>query len=109
MYGKSANIDLSDSHADKNNLIEYAELLDTKNDAATAKEDTNLTNNNNSNNTNEDVVMNTSTNHVNSNSFQAPNKPVTPTKAIHKQIESRTADGKRRITPMFIPMNQDSA
>lgn len=27
--------------------------------------------------------------------------------AIHKQIETRTKDGKRRITPMFIPMSQD--
>lgn len=28
--------------------------------------------------------------------------------AIHKQIETRTADGKRRITPMFIPLNQET-
>lgn len=27
--------------------------------------------------------------------------------AIHKQIETRTKDGKRRITPMFIPVSQD--
>lgn len=27
--------------------------------------------------------------------------------AIKKQIETRTADGKRRITPVFIPVNQD--
>ena len=33
-------------------------------------------------------------------------KPVTKA-PIHKQIETRTADGKRRITPMFIPLNQE--
>lgn len=27
--------------------------------------------------------------------------------AIKRQIETRTADGKRRITPVFIPVNQD--
>lgn len=27
--------------------------------------------------------------------------------AIKKQIETRTPDGKRRITPVFIPVNQD--
>lgn len=28
-------------------------------------------------------------------------------KAINKQTETRTADGKRRITPVFIPLNQE--
>ena len=31
----------------------------------------------------------------------------TPMKAINKQMETRTKDGKRRITPVFIPLNQD--
>lgn len=31
----------------------------------------------------------------------------TPIKAISKQMETRTKDGKRRITPMFIPLNSD--
>lgn len=30
-----------------------------------------------------------------------------PAKVITKQIEMRTKDGKRRITPMFIPMDDD--
>lgn len=34
-------------------------------------------------------------------------QPVTPLKAISKQMETRTKDGKRRITPVFIPLNQD--
>ncbi|XP_061396892.1 protein HIRA homolog [Musca vetustissima] len=32
----------------------------------------------------------------------------TPVKAISKQMETRTKDGKRRITPMFIPLNTDT-
>ncbi|XP_075159096.1 histone cell cycle regulator-like protein [Haematobia irritans] len=31
----------------------------------------------------------------------------TPVKAISKQMETRTKDGKRRITPMFIPLNPE--
>lgn len=35
---------------------------------------------------------------------------VTPVKGpINKQIETRTSDGKRRITPMFIPPPADTA
>uniref|UniRef100_A0A1B0G8R1 Protein HIRA n=1 Tax=Glossina morsitans morsitans TaxID=37546 RepID=A0A1B0G8R1_GLOMM len=30
-----------------------------------------------------------------------------PVKAIGQQLETRTADGKRRITPVFIPLNQN--
>ncbi|EDS35707.1 histone transcription regulator [Culex quinquefasciatus] len=30
-----------------------------------------------------------------------------PQRKIMKQIETKTADGKRRITPMFIPLNDD--
>lgn len=34
---------------------------------------------------------------------------VTPVKGpINKQIETRTSDGKRRITPMFIPPPADT-
>ncbi|XP_073830443.1 histone cell cycle regulator-like protein [Musca autumnalis] len=32
----------------------------------------------------------------------------TPMKAISKQMETRTKDGKRRITPMFIPLNTET-
>ncbi|XP_005185911.2 protein HIRA homolog [Musca domestica] len=32
----------------------------------------------------------------------------TPVKAISKQMETRTKDGKRRITPMFIPLNTEN-
>lgn len=43
------------------------------------------------------------------NSVPAPlNTSTTPAKGpINKQIETRTSDGKRRITPMFIPPPPD--
>lgn len=102
MYGKSANIDLNDSHTDKGTLIEYAELMDSRNDKTPPKEENSLQNNH----VEVDVEMVSNINHTNSNSFET-SLTSTPTKAIHKQIESRTADGKRRITPVFIPLNQD--
>lgn len=38
------------------------------------------------------------------------NTATTPVKGpINKQIETRTSDGKRRITPMFIPPPADTA
>ncbi|KZC10950.1 PREDICTED: protein HIRA homolog [Dufourea novaeangliae] len=44
------------------------------------------------------------------NSMQPPpTTPTTPAKGpINKQIETRTSDGKRRITPMFIPPPSDT-
>ncbi|XP_076280124.1 histone cell cycle regulator-like protein isoform X1 [Lasioglossum baleicum] len=44
------------------------------------------------------------------NSVQPPTTtPTTPAKGpINKQIETRTSDGKRRITPMFIPPPSDT-
>lgn len=37
------------------------------------------------------------------------NNATTPVKGpINKQIETRTSDGKRRITPMFIPPPTDT-
>lgn len=70
-------------------------------------------------NTNADATVATNTNDANTDTHNQPppppdaisssshsSLPETPTKAIHKQIESRRADGKRRITPMFIPMNE---
>lgn len=98
MYGKSANTDLNDSHIEKGTLIEYAELMDTRSDKPPPKEENNVENNH--------VEM--SSIQTNANSFET-SITSTLTKAIHRQIECRTADGKRRITPMFIPLNQDLA
>lgn len=112
MYGKGANIDLNDSQTERGLLIEYAELM-------TSMSDTHFNNNNTVNNNN---INSNSHNHIDSSSNiemksismsatvnAAPQAQVaiTPTKAIHKQIETRTAEGKRRITPMFIPLQDD--
>lgn len=35
----------------------------------------------------------------------AQSSPVTPVRPIDRQIETRTSDGKRRITPIFIPLH----
>lgn len=91
IYGKSANIDMV--QPEKDVIIEYPELLNV------AKERSAM------NHSNEVKVDN----HV------APEvakfKPIidagVPKAPIPKQIETRTADGKRRITPMFIPLNQE--
>lgn len=47
---------------------------------------------------------------VSTSSVQPPTTPLTtPVKGpINKQIETRTSDGKRRITPMFIPPPSDT-
>lgn len=91
MYGKSANIDMV--QPEKDVIIEYPELVNVAKERSTM---------NHSNEAKAD-------NHV------APEvvkqRPITdagsPKTAIPKQIETRTADGKRRITPMFIPLNQE--
>lgn len=68
----------------------------------------------------ESAECSTNSNNINSNpqisisngfgvhsSESAMSSNSTPSKIITKQSETRTADGKRRITPMFIPLNQD--
>lgn len=104
MYGKS--IDMS-AQPEKDMIIEYAELINVNNEK-----------NSNSNmkfniNTLTAAPMELS---MENNNLEMKNdggsgdgRPLTPIKAaIHKQIETRTADGKRRITPMFIPLNQET-
>lgn len=100
MYGKRANTDLNESNAEKGMIVEYASLLETEDSKKSVNE--------------AEPNSNTAT-----DPFQAPpiqkestiisssdslSTTSTPTKAISKQIETRRADGKRRITPMFIPM-----
>lgn len=94
MYGKSANIDMV--QPEKDVIIEYPELVNVAKERSTKS----------MNHSNEVKVDN----HV-----VAPevikSRPTVfaglPKAAIPKQIETRTADGKRRITPMFIPLNQE--
>lgn len=87
MYGKSIDVN---AHPEKDLITEYAELV----------------------NVNQEKSLNSNggTVHVmdNNNIEVLLNRPSTPIKAaIHKQIETRTADGKRRITPMFIPLDEE--
>lgn len=93
MYGKSASIGLV--QPEKDVIIEYPELVNV------VKEKSIMNHSN-------DVVVD---NHVASDVVKS--KPIAdtglPQVPIHKQIETRTADGKRRITPMFIPLNQEEA
>lgn len=91
MYGKSANIDMV--QPEKDVIIEYPELVNVTKERPTV------------NHSNEVKVDN----HIAPEVLKA--RPLisagSPTTAIPKQIETRTADGKRRITPMFIPLNQE--
>lgn len=98
MYGKDATIDIS-AQAEKEMIIENSDLLSIASEKprgpptllpmTPVKESTPVT-------------------------FKAPQvipaTPVvaSPNKPILKQVETKTADGKRRITPMFIPMTEES-
>ncbi|EAA05842.4 AGAP009488-PA, partial [Anopheles gambiae str. PEST] len=85
MYGKNANIDLT-AQAEKEMIQQQPQLGGMRQDGA-------------------DKVVQPASQPAaaikSSSSLAAP----TP---ILKQIETKTADGKRRITPMFIPLNDDN-
>lgn len=104
MYGQSSNVDLNVTQ-DKTIVLEYAELLN-------ANESTNDI-------TNGlppplPVVATAATNVVEPNRMTAIEcaddyEPMTPVKAaIMKQFETRAKDGRRRITPMFIPLEGEN-
>lgn len=107
MYGKSANIDLNESQTEGGMLIEYAELM-------SSMPETHFNNNNHNSNSHNNHIDSSANIEIKSVSMPAtidaapqPQAATVPTKAIHKQIETRTAEGKRRITPMFIPLQED--
>lgn len=107
MYGKSANFDMN-AQASKEMIIENVELLDVTNDKPKPPvfpliaeqiqkpQSIAITTSNTANNV-----------ELQNGDCSSINAPQTPTKPISKQIETRTADGKRRITPMFIPLCTD--
>ncbi|XP_055300313.1 protein HIRA homolog [Sitodiplosis mosellana] len=113
-YGKCIDLNLSESSMDKGIVPEYSELLNVEESNKSAE--ANVLNNNNI--TNNNVPNNKSTpqfGDIEMDSVPISTKPAipqntTPVKAIEKQIETRRADGKRRITPMFVPISveQDS-
>lgn len=87
MYGKSIDIN---AHPEKDMITEYAELVNVNQEKLLSSNGASV------------QIM------ENNNMEVLLNRPSTPIKAaIHKQIETRTADGKRRITPMFIPLDED--
>lgn len=99
MYGQSSNVDLNATQ-DKTIVLEYAELLNL-NESTTKP-------------TNGMPTLPVVVAAYNCEADMANDecsdeyKPSTPSKAaINKQFESRAKDGRRRITPMFIPLEQD--
>lgn len=107
-YGKSIDLNLSESSMDKGIVPEYSELLNVEESNKSAEasifNNNTITNNNITNNKSasqfDDVEMNSTTI---STKPAVITQNTTPVKAIDKQIETRRADGKRRITPMFVP------
>lgn len=113
MYGKSANIHMNEKTG-KDMIVEYAELINNDNEKS---------NHSCSNNktlaqdicsgggvTTEISVQNNNLEMLSvtpSTVLPMPIGVLSPKPAIHKQIETRTADGRRRITPMFIPLSQE--
>lgn len=99
MYGKDATIDIS-SQAEKEMIIENADLLSVAMEKPRGPP----------------VLLPTAPiNDTSSVTFKLPQVtstiPVTASpanKPIPKQLETKTADGKRRITPMFIPLTEES-
>lgn len=96
-------MDLNDSHTGKDALIEYPDLIDI-NEKSQSKTDNKLNNNNHNDNDSEMISVKDDTVRM------APppsSQTSTPSKAITQQKETRMADGRRRITPIFIPIDQD--
>lgn len=111
-YGKSIDLNLSESSMDKGIVPEYSELLNIEESNKSA-EATIFNNNNITTN-----IVSTTTSksspqfgEIEMSSVPISTKPIlipqntTPVKAIEKQIETRRADGRRRITPMFVPIS----
>lgn len=102
MYGKDATIDLS-AQAEKELIIENAELLNVSQEKprgppslipSAAKESPQVSTPPTSQTTSIQTIK---------NSTSSPSKP------ILKQTETRRPDGKRRITPMFIPISDSTS
>ncbi|KAM7348901.1 histone cell cycle regulator-like protein [Cochliomyia hominivorax] len=119
MYGKTATNLTNGSTAATDLLIENPELLTCTQDKIKPPtlptiQVTNHNNNIESTSTTTTITQQSSNgfSHVKSMFSQQSNNAMeigqsTPVKAISKQLETRTKDGKRRITPVFIPLNQD--
>lgn len=103
MYGKSANIDMN-IQSGKDMIVENSDLLNLSTEKPKPPNFIATVDHENSNNLIQERLTVPETipiSQIRSNDVTAA------AKAIHKQIETRTPDGKRRITPMFIPLAQD--
>lgn len=96
MYGKDATIDIS-SQAEKEMIIENSDLL-----SITMEKPRGPPVLLPSSQVKETPPATFKAPQISSASAPSPNKP------ILKQVETKTADGKRRITPMFIPLTEES-
>lgn len=106
MYGKDATIDIS-SQADKEMIIESAELLSAVMEKP--KGPPQLIPSANPRSDSASQVFARPQQIQPAPPAAAPTEPnLSPSKPILKQVESKTKDGKRRITPIFIPLTQDS-
>lgn len=98
---------MSESSVDKSIVPEYSELFNVDDNKSTADAITvtanNINNNNLSNNKNPTAFVDAEIIEISTQPAVIP-QSITPVKAIEKQIETRRADGKRRITPMFVPL-----
>lgn len=108
-YGKSIDLNLSESSMDKGIVPEYSELLNVEESNKSAEaivlSNNNITNNNiTNNNRNASQIADVEMCSI-STKPAVITQSTTPVKAIEKQIETRRADGKRRITPMFVPIS----
>lgn len=112
-YGKSIDLNLSESSVDKGIVPEYSELLNIEESKSMSEISFN---NNIVNNNNISSITNVGKNSPQFGDIEMCSVPIstkpavipqtiTPIKAIEKQIETRRADGKRRITPMFVPLS----
>lgn len=98
MYGKDATIDIS-AQAEKEMIIENADLLGVSMEKSRGPPV---------------LIPSATVKETPPPAFKTPQvttTPITqsPNKPILKQVETKTADGKRRITPMFIPLTEESA
>lgn len=110
MYGKDANIDIG-MQAEKELIIENADLLTVSKDKMKPPS---LINTNSQSDVNDwKDTMRIQSRAPNTQPIQSTtitqSATTSPNKPILKQIETRTTDGKRRITPMFIPTVEESA
>ncbi|KAI8116695.1 HIRA-like protein [Lucilia cuprina] len=117
IYGKTAAILTNGSSAATDLLIENPELLTCTQDKIKPPTLPTIQVTNHNNNIENSLTQaaangfgygsRSSTSTQNANAMEIGQS--TPIKAINKQMETRTKDGKRRITPVFIPLNQDVA